>query len=285
MGCTALVAFVRAANSHGEPVPAPEEQRPAAPPQQRAVTDDLLTFYRDNYFISGFTRATEVKGQFSAKFDLWPNRSQHAVHFGFTEKVLWNMFRVSSPFVESNYDPELFYTFFHHQQRMAVEPGCGFFHERAGFEHESNGEAGARSRSWNRIFIESRFACYAAVGLYATAAVKVWVPFGLADNPDIVRHLGYGEAALNLGSEASVRGWSDADLTLVVRKGTNASLSQGSFEVDARWRPPYADVWRFTPFLYTQLVTGYGETLLTYDRSITSFRVGLGLTDTRARSQ
>jgi hypothetical protein len=39
---------------------------------------DLLTFYKDNYILAGFTYATEVKFQFSAKFDLWPNSGPHA---------------------------------------------------------------------------------------------------------------------------------------------------------------------------------------------------------------
>jgi len=33
-------------------------------------------------------------------------------------------------------------------------------------------------------------------------------------------------------------------------------------EADARWRPHYGGFWRFTPNLYGQLFTGYGETPL-----------------------
>src|SRR5579862_5085288 len=35
----------------------------------------ILTGYKDNYIITGFSDTTEVKFQFSLKFDLWPNHT------------------------------------------------------------------------------------------------------------------------------------------------------------------------------------------------------------------
>lgn len=246
---------------------------------------DLLAFHRDNYAITGFTQATEMKLQVSAKYDLWPNETAHAVHFAFTAKALWDIYRPSSPFVETNYNPELFYTFFHHAERAERENGCNFSHERVGIEHESNGEDGARSRSWNRVYVESRFACMAETGAFVTTTLKVWAPpFGTADNPRITHHLGYGELKFDIGAEGRGRWWGDPDVAFIFRKGTNAPLREGSIEIDARWRPSYADFWRFTPFLYAQLFTGFGETLLSYDRSLTAFRVGVGFSDVRPRA-
>ncbi len=110
------------------------------------------------------------------------------------------------------------------------------------------------------------------------------MPFGLSDNPDITRHLGYGELTLDIGSEGRPTIVGDMDLSVVARKGTNAAISEGSLELSLRWRPPYADDWRFTPHLYVQLFTGYGETLLAYDHIVTALRFGIGLSDTSARS-
>ena len=76
----------------------------------------------------------------------------------------------------------------------------------------------------------------------------------------------------------------DWELAGHVRKGTK-NWSVGSLEVDGRWRPRYGDFWRFTPYLYTQFFTGYGETLLSYDRSSTAFRIGIGFTDLSTRSE
>ncbi len=246
---------------------------------------DLLTFHKENYVITGFTGNTQVKVQFSAKYDIWPNESHHAVHFGFTAKALWNVYRPSSPFVETNYNPELFYTFFHHLPRYTTPRGCSFFHERAGLEHDSNGVGGIDSRSWNRVYVESRVACYSEAGPFGAIALKVWAPpFGIDDNPGIVGHLGYGELKVNLGAEGRSHWWGEPDLTLVLRKGTNGGLDEGSLELDGRWRPSYTDFWRFTPYVYGQLFTGYGETLLSYDRPLTVFRLGIGFSDASTRS-
>ena len=49
---------------------------------------------------------------------------------------------------------------------------------------ESNGLDGVTSRGWNRIYVESRYACHAESGLFASATLKVWAPpFFASDNP------------------------------------------------------------------------------------------------------
>jgi phospholipase A1 len=244
---------------------------------------DLLTFYKDNYFLTGFTASREVKFQFSAKFDLWPNRGPHAVYFAFSQKSLWNIYQKSQPFAENNYAPELFYSYFHAPGRYDPAPGCGFFLERVGFVHESDGEDVARSRGWNRVYGESRFACYDSVHHYAALTLQVWYPVSARDNTDIAQYLGYGELSLGVGSERG-QGWlGDWEVALHARKGTR-DLKTGSLELNARWRPRYGQFWRFTPYLYGQLFTGYGETLLNYDHALTAIRVGIGFSDRSTRS-
>ena len=269
------------------PPPAPPPTAPAPPPAQTAPALeqlDLLTFHKDNYFLTGFTGEAQVKFQFSAKFDFWPNRGHHAMHFGITQKSLWALYRPSAPFVENNYNPELFYTYFHHENRYEPPAACRFFSERLGVEHESNGEDQPRSRGWNRAYIESRFACYSASKNYGIATLKGGAPpFGKTDNPDITRYLGYGELALSVGTEASGAWYGEADVTVRGRKGTSRKLGLGSLQVDARWRPRFISISRFTPFFYVQAFTGYGETLLGYDDARTNVRVGIGFSDRTTR--
>lgn len=254
----------------------------AAPDQRPEL--DLLTFYKDNYILTGFTASRQVKFQFSAKFDMWPNRGPHGVYFAFSQKSLWNVWSQSQPFVENNYAPELFYTYFHAPGRYDPAPGCGFFLERLGFVHESNGENEARSRGWNRIYGESRYACYDAQHRFVAAALQAWLPVGQRDNSNINSYLGFGELSLSVGSDRG-HGWlGDWEITARLRKGTR-SWGAGSAEIDARWRPRYGDWWRFTPYLYGQLFTGYGETLLNYDHSLTAVRVGVGFTDRSTRAE
>jgi phospholipase A1 len=261
--------------------PAAQPNAAASPPPQL----DLLTFYKDNYFLTGFTHETEVKFQFSAKFDVWPNRGPHAVYFAFSQRSLWNIYRVSQPFAENNYAPELFYSYFHAPNRYDPAPGCGFFLERVGLIHESTGEGGSRSRGWNRVYGESRFACYDAERNYGVLTLQLWAPpFGVTDNPDIVKYQGYGELSLGVGSDHGQAWLGDWELAVHTRKGTRGTRA-GSVEADARWRPSYGSFWRFTPYLYGQFFTGYGETLLSYDRALSAIRVGIGFTDRSTRSQ
>jgi len=247
---------------------------------------DLLSFHRENYFITGFTSATEVKFQVSAKYDLWPNSGQHGFYFAFTELSLWNAYRKSSPFVELNYNPELFYVYFHHPGRYFPTPGCALFHERVGIEHESNGESAARSRGWNRAYIESRFACYTEQRQYAIVTLKAWAPpIGITDNPRIAYYLGYGQLSVSLGIEEEQQWYGNADCTLAVRKSRDLDPGHGSVEFDSRWRPRFLEYSRFTPYLFGQFFTGYGETLLSYDAIETKFRVGFGFSDRRTRTE
>ena len=257
---------------------------PSRAPSQ-AADRDLLTFYKDNYFITGFTKATEGKFQFSAKFDIWPNRGQHALYFAFTQKSRWDIYRTSLPFAENDYAPELFYSYFHVPGRYEPEPGCGFFFERVGVIHESNGEQGAASRGWNRVYVESRFACYDPAHRYAALTLQLWAPpFGKSDNADISRYEGYGELSLSIGSDRG-QGWlGDWELATHAHKGMR-DWRVGSLELDGRWRPRYGEFWRFTPYLYAQVYSGYGETLLSYDRPLTTFRIGIGFTDLSTRSE
>lgn len=133
------------------------------------------------------------------------------------------------------------------------------------------------------MYGESRFACYDATHHYAALTLQLWYPVSATDNSNITKYLGYGELSLGVGTDRG-RGWlGDWEAVVHARKGTR-DLSTGSLEFDARWRPRYGDFWRFTPYLYGQVFTGYGETLLSYDRALTAVRVGIGFTDRSTRS-
>jgi outer membrane phospholipase A len=271
---------------------------------KKSVCYDLLSTHRRNYFITGFTRGTEAKFQFSVKYDLWPNESPSSLHFGYTQKALWNIYRESAPFAENNYNPEIFYTYdlgaHGHAVAQAPSPSprversapvpavapverparCSASYVRAGVEHESNGLAGSGSRGWNRVYLSGLGGCDLNDTAYVLVGVKAWAPpFLVSDNPDISYYLGSGELTLALG--ASSDAWyGSAEVSVTARKGWSSSLGVGSVEVDARWRPSYAtfaEHLRFVPYLFGQAFTGYGETLLGYDHPDTSVRVGIGL--------
>ncbi|HEY6561771.1 MAG TPA: phospholipase A [Polyangiaceae bacterium] len=240
---------------------------------------DLLTFHRTNYFVTGFTDDTQVKFQFSFKYDLWPNRSRHNVYFAYTQKSLWDLYSRSSPFRESNYNPQVFYSH-RHVGADRAHPGCSLVAEQAGFDHESNGEDGNQSRSWNRVFAAGSAACVDDRGRFIGWGVQVWLPFGLRDNDDITDYAGFGEFHLRTGVMDSERWWGSGELMLAGRKGTN---THGSLLAELSWRLGYRGAFgravRFAPLLFVQLFTGQGETLLRYDQTDRSVRLGIALRD------
>ncbi|MFZ5895107.1 MAG: phospholipase A [Myxococcota bacterium] len=245
---------------------------------------DVLTFHRSNYIVSGFTQRTQVKFQFSIKYDFWPSTSHHTVYFGYTQKSLWDLYQQSSPFRESNYAPELFYSHFHSEIHGRPNPGCGLFSEQVGFEHESNGEGNDASRSWNRIFVNVEATCHGQP-LYGMLGLRLWYPLGLEGNEDVAETLGYGELMFGVGLDHDASHMNGL-ITLAVRKGASRELRKGNLTLDARWRPTYqrlfGKAWKFAPFVWFQAFTGYGETLGTYDRITSGLRLGVGFTD-RAR--
>lgn len=77
------------------------------------------------------------------------------LYFGFTARSFWQVFNdeVSKPFRETNYEPEIFYRW---------QADLSFFDTRfnalqIGLNHQSNGESGLRSRSWNRVIFSALF--------------------------------------------------------------------------------------------------------------------------------
>ena len=245
----------------------------------------ILTSYKDNYFISGFSRATQVKFQLSIKFDLWPNRTNHSVYFGYTQKSIWDLY-TSTAFVDSNYNPEIFYGYAKRYGDVIWRAGevTPFLESaRVGVEHESNGRDGAPSRSWNRVYGYVQGATYFGTDHYATLAVKAWwKPFYVErNNADIVKYLGYGQTTAVYGYDpAHPRWWGGGHLGVTYVRGWSSATHQG-IESFVQWRPFYSgtSAWKFTPNIFAQLYTGYGEYLLDYNRKTTAFRIGFSLED------
>src|SRR5690606_18748977 len=73
-----------------------------------------------------------------------------------TIKSLWQVYNddLSSPFRETNYNPELFYSV----PLADFKPYGGDTLLRFGIEHESNGRSQLLSRSWNRVYTQFFYA-------------------------------------------------------------------------------------------------------------------------------
>lgn len=203
---------------------------------------------------------TEMVFQLSAKQSLFGTN----LFIAYTQKSFWQYLNQdqSSPFRETNYDPEIFYRW--------IPDAEAFNHWGAdfGFEHESNGRSIGESRSWNRVYV----APFQAKGKHL-AYLKFWyrIPEGSPssptnpdgdDNPDLMDYLGYGELNFSkqIGGDQLLTGW--------VRGNT----ATGKGAISFTWSIPSPGGYAFYG---ATVFHGYGESLIDYDDKVTRIMVGL----------
>ncbi|HUL00554.1 MAG TPA: phospholipase A [Nitrospirota bacterium] len=188
----------------------------------------------------------------------------------YTQVSFWQAFNgnQSSPFRETNYAPEIMMTFDPEPHFLDVKK----MHVVMSVIHQSNGEGGQDSRSWNRVYGEIDLAWD-----HLTLGLKPWyrIPERSKsspsdargdDNPDIERYMGYGE--LTAGYNADW--WA---LLVTIRNNLRASPNNGSTQIELTI-PMKNDV-----SFYVQVFDGYGLSLIDYNRY--SRRVGVGFVITR----
>lgn len=209
---------------------------------------------------------TELIFQLSGKWRVFGSD----FYLAYTQKSFWQFVNneESSPFRETNYNPEVFYRWELDKKRY------NYWALDMGAEHESNGQAFSdpvnRSRSWNRVYV----APFQAKGRHL-AYLKFWYrlpedePSSLTnqdgdDNPNITDYLGYGELTFS----RQIGG--DQLLTGMIRG--NPATGYGA--VQFTWSMPSEEGWVFWG---ASVFHGYGESLLFYDEEITRVMLGVML--------
>jgi len=217
-------------------------------------------------------KETEIKFQISLKYKLFDNliKDNGDFYLAYTSLSLWQAYNkgLSSPFRETNYEPEVWLQFETDWELWGV-------HNRMisiGASHQSNGRSGSLSRSWNRLYLNFLF----EKGDFAFSLKPWWrVPEEEKDtpddstgddNPDIDKYMGYGEFGM-------LYKWCDNDFTLLFRNNLRTSDNMGAIQLG----------WSFPLYKklkgYVQYFNGYGETLIDYNASTNRISVGLLLTD------
>lgn len=209
----------------------------------------------------------EVKFQFSLKFAVWRNVISDAdLWAAYTNLSFWQAYNESrsSPFRDSNHEPELFLSKGTDLELFGITNTMN----RIGVVHQSNGQGGDKSRSWNRVYLQMFFERN-----NLTVIFKPWYripesskdgPSG-DDNPDIHAYLGYGEIR-------ALYKWEQHTLSLLLRNNLRDSDNKGAVELG--WVFPITDCING----YMQYFNGYGESLIDYNSSVN--RVGIGFTFT-----
>jgi len=210
---------------------------------------------------------TEVQFQLSIKaplaVDLFDQRLD--IFTAYTVRSFWQLYNSdnSSPFRETNHEPEIW---------LQMRPDWEIFGFKntvsaLGMSHQSNGRGGDLSRSWNRI--------YAGFGFERNNfafLLRPWIRIQENsqddDNPDITDYYGHGElwAAYK---------YKDHTFSFMSRNNIESGFSRGAVELG--WSFP---LFRYN-FLkgYVQYFSGYGESLIDYNRYVNRLGIGLLLTD------
>ena len=205
-------------------------------------------------------RNAEVVFQISAKQRLFGSN----FYFGYTQQSFWQLYnrKNSSPFRETVYNPELFYRW------VADVDWLKDWGVDGGFEHQSNGKSLPDSRSWNRLYVAPFLVrgktLYYAKFWYRLPEKEKSSPTDAEgdDNPDIQRFYGYGE--FQIQRQLFTNHLAHATLR------ANPATGKGSLAFN--YSIPSSDG---SVFYCLNFFSGYGESLIDYNRSIT--RIGLGV--------
>ena len=244
----------------------------------------VITPHRPNYGLFTYTSSPnqaaseeygedlqnfEIKFQFSLKLELAGEifGDNGYLFAAYTQKSLWQMFnsKISAPFRDTNHEPEVFLTFLTRQNVLGMTNRI----ISVGINHQSNGQSGSLSRSWNRLFAE-----FILERKHFYLSIKPWWripeeekegdPTG-DDNPDITDYMGYGEV-IGLYEFRRHR------LGFLLR---NLLSSPNRSAIQLDWSLPLRKKVRG----YVQYFNGYGETLLDYNHYNNRIGIGVMLVD------
>ena len=210
---------------------------------------------------------TEIQFQLSIKtplaVDIFDKNLD--IFAAYTVRSFWQAYNsdISSPFRETNHQPEMWLQTQHNWELFGIRNTVNIF----GIAHQSNGQSGDLSRSWNRV--------YAGILLERENLALLFKPWmrisesqASDDNPDIEDYLGHGEVHLAYKNNNHV-------FTLMSRNNLESGFSKGAIELG----------WSFPLFHYDyikgyiQYFSGYGESLIDYNNSVNRIGFGVLLTD------
>lgn len=219
---------------------------------------------------------SEAKFQISFKVKLWEDILGNDMNlwlknmdlwFAYTQLSFWQVYNktFSSPFRESNYEPELLLNFRTDYNLFGLRGRI----VNIGINHQSNGRGQLLSRSWNRITASAGFERNNFNLLFRT-----WYRMPESrhkdDNPEIMKYMGYGELW-------GTYYWRDHRFGVMVRNNLRMSDNKGAVQLD--WSFPFPFIKKDRVSGYIQYFNGYGESLLDYDKSTNRIGIGLMLMD------
>jgi phospholipase A1 len=191
---------------------------------------------------------------FGAPIDLWG---------GYTQVSRWQVYNddLSRPFRETNYQPEFMMTARTDYSFLGWELSV----LGLSLNHQSNGRNDPLSRSWNRV-----------IGLAAFQKddwfieLRPWYRLpddkDEDDNPDITDYAGRAEALI---------AWRPGRHYVALTGRHSMSLGNSRGSARLQWAFPLTG----TLSGYTEIFSGYGDTLIDYNFNQTTYGIGIALTE------
>ncbi|AEF53991.1 phospholipase A [Marinomonas posidonica] len=259
--------------------------------QQREIRENatvnnpfVITPHRPNYFLpiaytsnpndraflgdasnSESLQSVEFKFQLSVKFPVAYGivGRNSSLWFAYTQQAYWQAYNsnISAPFRDTNHEPEAFIVVKPKEGWLGIKPSYITY----GLNHQSNGQSGDLSRSWNRFYVDFLFETE-----NTAFSIKPWYRFPesseVDDNPDIEDYYGYGEFSV-------IHVIDDYSIDLMLRNNLKGSGNRGAVQVGFNF-----PLWGKTRG-YIQYFNGYGQSLLDYNHQTQSLGIGVMLSN------
>jgi phospholipase A1 len=224
-------------------------------------------------------RSTEARIQLSARVKVMKDiftggdRSQSdSLWVGYTQQSYWQVFSggISRPFRTTDYQPEAMYV---HPLDVGLIGGLRLRYGGVGLSHQSNGRELPLSRSWNRAYLMGGL----ELGDRFSLEGKIWKRVDASaddDNPDIVDFIGRGE--LTATWHADAKNSYSGTVRSALGSHSNGSVRLEYFRALGKGnRAGGLNDLR----LHLQAFSGYGDSLLDYNRRRSVFSIGMALVD------
>lgn len=210
----------------------------------------------------------EFEFQLSVKILLWDDilSENDRLFLGYTNHSLWQIYNreTSAPFRETNHQPELIWSFTNDWEILGFRNVLN----EISLNHQSNGQSGVLSRSWNRVMFNSVFE-----GKNFSFALNPWYRLperesrypgdpGGDDNPDITHYMGNFQFT---GAYKYNKNIFSIDLRNNLEGDNRGAIELG-------WTFPLLSTVRG----YMTYFNGYGHSLIDYN--VNQQVVGLGVT-------
>jgi len=224
--------------SPGHSVPTPRDMDAMEAKFQLSFKDDFLTVDNINLW--------DLK-----TFRLWG---------AYTQQSHWQVFntRNSSPFRETNYEPELIATF-------GTGRASGWKLLNLGFEHQSNGRPLPDSRSWNRVYVQGGWE-WDNLSVLARGWYRIPEKTIKDDNPDISHYIGRADMVARWEPDSRSQA-----ISVLLRNNLNLNSNVGFMQLD--WSIPVS--LGKAARLHAQISSGYGESLIDYNHRQTTMGLGV----------